>query len=58
MDSDLRSKQEALTELRRTVEEMRQSTGGQAGVRSSDSLDAVSTLVEWYYADGETLVLN
>lgn len=41
MDSDLRSKQEALTELRKTVEEMRQSTGGQAGVRSSDSLDAV-----------------
>lgn len=46
MDSDLRSKQEALIELRRTVEEIRQSTGGQAGVRSSDSLDAVSTLVE------------
>lgn len=58
MDSDLRSKQEALTELRKTVEEMRQSTGGQAGGRSPDFLDAVSTLVERYYADGETLVLN
>lgn len=46
MDSDLRSKQEALTELRKTVEEMRQSPGGQAGARSSDCLDTVSTLVE------------